>query len=135
LPRKTDSCNPADWLYFAESELSGLRLLLDGQVAYAMCRSQLAAVLEKVLKAELIRLGWPLVKTHDLQVLATELNARNSDLFPLVKPLCSALAEAYYTARYPGFDLEDPDWPTLRSQLEAVAALADRVKARLAPAA
>jgi len=48
--------------------------------------------------------------------------------------LCEGLAEVYYTARYPGFDLEDPDWPTLRNQLEAVAALADRVKARLAPA-
>jgi HEPN domain-containing protein len=135
LPRKTDSCNPADWLYFAESELSGLRLLLDGQVAYAMCRSQLAAALEKVLKVELIRLGWRLVKTHDLEVLAGGLRARQSDLMEQVDLLREGLAEVYYTARYPGFDLEDPDWPTLRSQLEAVAALADRVKARLAPAA
>ena len=134
MPRKTDSNNPADWIYIAESDLAGLRLLVENCAAHAMCRSQLAATLEKVLKAELIRLGWRLVKTHDLEALASELRARQSDLMEQVDLLCEGLAEAYYTARYPGFDLEDPDWPTLRSQLEAVAALADRVKARLAPA-
>jgi HEPN domain-containing protein len=43
-----------------------------------MYRSKPAEVLDKVLKAELIRVGWPLLKTHDLQVLAKELHARRS---------------------------------------------------------
>jgi HEPN domain-containing protein len=132
LPRKTDSNNPADWLFIAESDLAGLRLLAGQEAAYEMCRCKLAEVLKKVLKAELIRLGWPLLKTHDLQVLAKELRARRSDLLTEVTPLCNALAEVCFTDRYPGFDLEDPDWPRLRQQLEQVTALAQTVKARLA---
>jgi hypothetical protein len=41
------------------------------------------------------------------------------------------LAEAYYLTRNPGFDLEEPDWPELRVQIEAVAARAQQVKGRL----
>jgi len=131
LPRKTDSNNPADWLRLAEADLAGLRALAVRELAYAMCRSKLAEVLEKLLKAELIRLGWPLVRTHDLQALANELQVRESDLFPPAKPLCSALAEVYFTDRYPGFDLEEPDWPKLRLQLDEVTHLAGMVKSRL----
>jgi hypothetical protein len=46
--------------------------------------------------------------------------------------LCKALAEVYFTARYPGFDLDDPDWPALRAQVEQVAALLADVQARVA---
>jgi len=131
LPRKTDSNNPADWLYIAESDLAGLMTLARQELAYELCRSKLAEVLEKVLKAELIRLGWPLLKTHDLQVLSNELNVLKSDLSPVAKPLCNALAEVYFTDRYPGFDLEDPDWPKLRQQLDDITKLAEAVKSRL----
>jgi HEPN domain-containing protein len=131
LPRKTDSRNPADWLLIADSELEALQLCAREGVAYSMCRSKLAEVLEKVLKAELIRLGWPLLRTHDLQVLANELKVRKSDLLAEAKPLCNALAEVYFTDRYPGFDLEDPDWPKLRGQIQQVAALAQTVKAHV----
>ncbi len=131
MPRKTDSSKPADWLYIAESDLAGLRKLAVECLSYEMCRSKLAEVLEKVLKAELIRLGWRLVKTHDLQVLALELQNRNSELVKAAVPLCNALAEAYYLTRNPGFDDEEPDWPQLRAQIEAVAARAQQLKARL----
>jgi len=46
LPRKTDSSNPADWLFIAESDLTGLQILANRQAAFAMCRSKLAEVLE-----------------------------------------------------------------------------------------
>lgn len=131
MPRKTDSSNPADWLYIVESDLAGLRKLAAECLSYELCLGKLAEVLEKVLKAELIRLGWRLVKTHDLQVLALELQNRNSELVKAAVPLCNALAEAYYLTRYPGFDLEEPDWPQLRVQIEAVAALAQQVRTRL----
>lgn len=123
--RKTDSNNPADWLFIADSDLSGLKALATQELGYEMCRSKLAEVLEKVLKAELLRLGWRLVKTHDLEVLAAELAARSSDLLDRVNPLCEALAEVYFTDRYPGFDLEDPNWPVFRQQLNDVVALAE----------
>ena len=57
MPRKIDSRNPADWLAIVESDLQGLRILAQQELSYSMCRSKLAEVLEKVLKAELIRLG------------------------------------------------------------------------------
>src|SRR5438128_106624 len=98
-----------------------------------MCRSKLAEVLEKTLKAELLRTGWFLEKTHDLLKLNNELKARGSDLAPLSKSLCEDLAEHYFIDRYPGFDLDDPDWPALRLQVEDVSRLLDVVKARVTP--
>ncbi len=79
-----------------------------------MCRSKLAGVLEKTLKAELIRTGWFLEKAHDWLKLNNELKARRSDLAALSKSLCEELAEHYFIDRYPGFDLDDPDWPAPR---------------------
>jgi HEPN domain-containing protein len=120
-------------LFLAESELAAIRHLAGVEMAYTMCRSKLAEVLEKVIKAELIRLGWFLEKTHDLLRLARELESRGSTLGPDVKPLALALAGAYLTARYPGFDLEDPDWPTLRGHIEQVGQLLTRIQQRLVP--
>jgi HEPN domain-containing protein len=133
LPRKTDANNPADWLWISSEDLKALRLVSEREVSFHTCRSKLAEVLEKVLKAELIRLGWPLEKTHDLQRLRDALVTRNSDLTATVKPLCDGLAEAYMLTRYPGFDLDDPDWPALRQQLEEVGKLLETVKARIPP--
>jgi len=93
LPRKTDSNNPADWIWIAESDLNGVRELVQKELAYSLCLSKLAEILEKVIKAELIRTGWFLVKTHDLLKLGGELRARGSDLTERVRPLCEALAE------------------------------------------
>lgn len=129
--RKTDSNNPADWLHIAEGDLEGLRELAKQELAYAMCRSKLAEVLEKALKAELIRTGWFLEKTHDLQRLGNELAARKSDLVPTVRPLCTALAEVYFSDRYPGFDLPDEDWPDLRVKLDEITLLVGKVRARV----
>ena len=86
---------------------------------------------KKILKAELLRLGWTLEKTHDLNRLLQSLVERKSDLVPSVEPLCDALVQVYFTDRYPGFDLEDPDWPRLRTQVEQVTALLQSVKSRL----
>jgi len=131
LSRKTDSNNPADWLFIAGSDLEGVRLLVERETAYALCVSKLAEIFEKVLKAELIRMGWFLEKTHDLLKLGSELRARGSDLTDRIRPLCEALAEKYMVDRYPGFDLEDEDWPTLRRQAEEIGALLDTVKSRI----
>ena len=133
MPRKTDSNNPADWLAIAEADMAAVRLLADHQTSHTVCRSKLAEVIEKLMKAELIRLGWRLIKTHNLVHLVNELDACGSDLISVVRPLASALAEAYFSHRYPGFDLDDPDWPPLRQQIEEVGKLLDMVKMRVAP--
>ncbi len=132
MPRKTDSSNPADWLWIAESDLEALQVLLDREVGHPLCRSKLAEVLEKFMKAELLRLGWFLEKTHDLDRLLDQLELRKSDLAPQVEPWCDALAELYFTDRYPGFDIDDPDWPLLRRQVEGVGELLSTVKKRVA---
>ena len=131
MPRKTDANNPADWLWIAAIDLELLKHATERELSYITVRSKLAEVLEKVLKAELIRCGWTLVRTHDLQFLATELAVRDSAIEEEIRPLCQSLSEFYLHTRYPGFDLEDPDWPALRAQLDAVTALAAKIRARL----
>jgi hypothetical protein len=76
LPRKTDSTNPADWLWIAESDLEGVRLNVTHAVGYHGCQGKLPEVLEKILKAELVHLGWTLERTHDLSKLLGELTVR-----------------------------------------------------------
>lgn len=131
MPRKTDSSNPADWLFIASSELEGIRVLAERQISYSLCVSKLAEVVEKIFKAELLRVGWFLEKTHDLEKLANELQARRSDLIADARPLATSLAEAYFSERYPGFDLEDPDWPAFTKRLAQVEALFQKVEQRV----
>jgi HEPN domain-containing protein len=131
LPRKTEANNPADWLFIAESDLEMVRLSATEQVSFYGSRSTLAEALEKVLKAELIRLGWRLERTHDLNRLVDELIRLKSDLVSPATSIAKELAEAYFTDRYPGFDLDDPDWPVLRVHIEAVGRLLEEVKSRL----
>ena len=89
-----------------------------------MC-GKLAEILEKGLKAELIRGGWFLEKTHDLQRLRKELSTRDSALADAIQPLCTSLGEVYFT----GFDLEDPDWSDFRAKLDQMARLLATVRA------
>ena len=105
--------------------------MIELEMSHGLCWSKLAEILEKILKAELIRTGWFLERTHDLVKLGGELKARGSDLTEEARPLCESLAERYFTDRYPGFDLEDPDWPVLRSQAEGIADLLAIVKERV----
>ena len=131
MPRKTDSNNPGDWLTIAESEPEAVQVLTARNISYDMCRGKLAEILEKALKAELIRSGWFLEKTHDLERLRKELRTRDAELAGEVQPLCTSLAEVYFTGRYPGFDLEDPDWADFGAKLEQVARLLEKVRARV----
>ncbi len=131
MPRKTDSHNPGDWLEIATSDMDMVRMAAEKEISFAAARSKLAEILEKVLKAELIRIGWELEKTHDLDRLLQSLVERNSDIVSMATPLCDALADVYFTDRYPGFDLDDPDWPRLRAQVEQVEALLQSIQSRL----
>ena len=133
MARRTDSNSPADWLFIAGGDLEGVRELACRELAFAMCVSKLAEILEKIIKAELIRTGWFLVKTHDLVKLVDELRDQDAPLADRFQPLCEELAERYFTDRYPGFDLEDEDWPRLRRQADQVVGLLETVKKRIGP--
>lgn len=108
-----------------------VQLTAEREISFGPCRSKLAEALEKTLKAELIRLGWTLERTHDLQRLAKLLRERLSDLAESAHPLVNSLTEAYFSDRYPGFDLEDPNWPELRQQIAEVGRLLKIVKNRV----
>jgi HEPN domain-containing protein len=109
-----------------------IRAAAQGEFSFAAARSKLAEVLEKIMKAELIRLGWRLEKTHDLNRLALALQRLASPVETSASPLCQDLAEVYFADRYPGYDFDDPDWPALRGQVEQVVALLAAVQARVA---
>jgi HEPN domain-containing protein len=116
----------------ASVDLDMIRVAATQQIGFTACRSKLAEVVEKTMKSELIRLGWPLERTHDLERLLDALVERHSDLVSALEPLCEALADAYFTDRYPGFDLDDPNWPALDQQLEAASKLIETVRLRIA---
>ena len=46
MARRTDSNSPADWLFIASRDLEGVRELASRDLAYAMCVSKLAEILE-----------------------------------------------------------------------------------------
>ena len=93
MPRKTDSHNPGDWIHIAASDMDMVQMAAENEISFAGARSKLAEILEKILKAELLRLDWTLEKTHDLNRLLQSLVERNSDLVPAIEPLCNALAQ------------------------------------------
>ena len=118
---------------FADAELDALGLLSANKTAFLMCRSKCAEALEKIMKAELIFMGWPLIKTHDLQQLADELKVRGSGNVNAMQSLAEDLAESYIVGRYPGFDLDEAeDWAALVVQVGRVAEYAKRVRQAIA---
>ena len=133
MPKKTDSSNPADWIFIAASDLEGIEELASKEISYEMCRSKLAEVIEKLMKAELLRLGWFLEKTHDLQHLFSQLESGGSGLCLQLRPLVTGYAEIYFMARSPGFDLEEPDWAVLRQDVAATRALLELIRQHSAP--
>lgn len=132
MPRKTDSSNPRDWLFLCGQDLAGIRELAAKEIAYEMCRSKLAEVIEKLLKAALIHRGWFLEKSHDLSHLAGALAQRDPDLAESLRALVNEYADAYSVGRYPGFDLEDADWGAMRRHLSVVAAALGTIRAQIA---
>jgi len=128
---KTDFTNPGDWLYFASVDLEAIGLLYENRIAFEVCQSRLAECLEKVIKGELVRNGWRLKKEHDLQWLAKEMELFTPDLTALISQVVEELADVYFTSRYPGFDLEEPDWDQFGIQLATVRDFFERVQGSL----
>lgn len=128
---KTDFTNPRDWLYFASVDLEAIRHLFENQIAFEVCQSRLAECMEKIIKGELIRNGWRLKKEHDLQWLAKEMAVYSPDLTDMIREVVEELADVYFTSRYPGFDLEDPDWVKLENQLTITGEFFNKVQSMI----
>lgn len=132
-PKKTDAGNPADWLAFIDEDLGAVALLVHHRVSFHVCRSKLAEALEKALKADLIRRGWSLAKVHDLQKLCDHLAAYDESVADHLQQLVDELVESYTEGRYPGFDLDEPDWETLDSQYQSVRNYVEELKKAITP--
>ncbi len=50
-----------------------VKMAANCEVSFLGARGKLAEILEKILKAELLRVGWTLEKTHDLERLLQSL--------------------------------------------------------------
>jgi len=129
--RKTDAGNAGDWLAFASDDLAVVQLQTKHQTAYWVARGKLSEAFEKAIKADLIRRGWRLEKTHDLQRLADHLSKYDPDAAERIQSSVDQLAESYTESRYPGFDLDEPDWPSLAQLTESVSAYVNDLRAQL----
>lgn len=128
MPRKTDSGNPRDWMTFVSVDLDAVKLLIEHETAFAVARVKLAEALEKALKADLIQRGWKLEKVHDLQKLCDYLAQFDTRQADSLQPLVDELAESYTISRYPGFEMDEPDWPALRKLADHVIRYASRLR-------
>ena len=133
MPKKTDAGNPADWMAFVREDLAAVSLLLGNQVSFHVCRSKLSEALEKALKADLIRRGWSLVKVHDLPKLCDLLAGYSESAADRLQQIVDELAESYTESRYPGFDLDQPDWEGLRRQVVTVQGYVDDLRKVIPP--
>ena len=131
MPRKTDSGNPMDWLEYATIDLNAVQLLCDEEVAFPVCKSKLAEALEKGMKADLLRRGWVLVKIHDLQKLNDNLASYDEMIAEELQNTVDDLAESYIADRYPGFDLEDPDWVSIKKLITKVSQYIQKISSDL----
>lgn len=131
MPRKTDSGNPRDWLVFVAADLDAVKLLIEHETAFAVARAKLAEALEKALKADLIRRGWKLEKVHDLQKLCDYLAKYDVIQADSLQPLVDELAESYTISRYPGFEIDEPDWGPLRKLMDQVLQYVGLLKKRI----
>lgn len=120
MPRKTDSGNPKDWLLFVKADLAAVTLLAKHETAFFVCKSKLSEALEKALKADLLSRGWRLEKIHDLQKLCDRMAGYDRRQAERIQSLADDLAESYTESRYPGFDLDEPDWPLLKRWISQV---------------
>lgn len=132
MPKKTDSGNARDWLRYVEEDLTAVELLVRHQTSFMVCKSKLAEALEKGLKADLISRGWVLKKVHDLQKLCDYLASYESARADRLQPTVDDLAESYIEGRYPGFDLEEPDWPRAEMLLAQVKNYAEKLTHEIA---
>jgi len=118
--KKTEAGNPGDWLFFAGEDMNAVKLLYESKTSFTVCKSKLAEAFEKSIKADLISRGWKLEKIHDLQKLCDLLAVHDSKKAESIQNTVDELSGTYAECRYPGFDLEKPDWVNLGKLISGV---------------
>jgi HEPN domain-containing protein len=115
---RTESRLPDDWFDKAARDLRRVGVLLaDDDVEGAGFHLQQAA--EKYLKGYLLGKGWPLKRTHDLEVLLNEAMTYDSR-FQDYLDACIMVREFYVEERYPFLGSPPPARSELEKALDSV---------------
>ena len=81
------------------------------------------------MKGKLIASGWSLQKTHDLELLLSELRSRGFD-YSWYQNVADALTTEYIADRYPGFDDAPPVPGELRTFITETTKLFEHLSGR-----
>jgi HEPN domain-containing protein len=109
---------PADWFDKADKDLQRVEILLAADdVEGAGFHLQQAA--EKYLKGYLLGKGWPLKRTHDLEVLLNEAMTYD-DRFQNYLDFCIMVREFYVEERYPFIGSPPPTRHELEEAIDAI---------------
>jgi formylglycine-generating enzyme required for sulfatase activity len=109
---------PNDWYGKAGQDLRRVEILLAADdTAGAGFHLQQAA--EKYLKGYLLGKGWPLKRTHDLEVLLNEA-ITHDNRFQKYLDVCITVREFYVEERYPFIDSPSPARAELEAALDAI---------------
>ena len=115
---RTESRLPDDWFEKARKDLRRVDVLLAADdVEGAGFHLQQAA--EKYLKGYLLGKGWPLKRTHDLEVLLNEAKTHD-DRFQNYLDASIMVREFYVEERYPFFGSLPPARHELEEALDAM---------------
>ncbi len=124
-----ESLYPADWLRIAEKDLGRVGRLLDGHDA-GLAGFCLQQAVEKFLKAFLLSQGWQLRRIHNLDALLDDAVTYDASLEDF-RSACQKITVFYFVERYPfvvetGITEED-----VRSSLEQVKELIEKLRAKV----
>ena len=115
---RNESGLPRDWFDKARRDLRRVEVLLaDDDVEGAGFHLQQAA--EKYLKGYLLGRGWPLKRTHDLEVLFNEA-LTHDDRFQQYLDACIVAREFYVEERYPFIGSSPPPRQELEGAIAAI---------------
>jgi HEPN domain-containing protein len=121
-----ESLYPVDWLRFAEKDWMRAQRLLDaGDAGLAgLCLQQ---AVEKFLKAFLLSRGWRLRRIHNLDALLDDAAEYDPSLEEF-RPVCQRITAFYFVERYPLMIERGVAEEDVRTSLEQVAALVEKLR-------
>jgi len=90
----------ADWYAQGNVDMQAAEILLASDGPLSAVAFHIQQAVEKYLKGFLISTGWPLRRTHDLELLAQEAIAHDADFSSFLAP-CQRITEYYIESRYP----------------------------------
>ncbi len=106
LRKQSSDSNPGDWFYSAGDRLKIADLAWASEGLTQSGIELLQESVERYLKGYLVAKGWPLKKTHDLDVLLIEAT-RYDSRFDRFRDLADELTRDFFAQHYPGGDWTD----------------------------